>query len=634
MQSIISKLKAEGVLVVYHDYRNGTTKDLSGNGLDGTIVGTPAFNHNGLDLKSAADYVQIASDARTHVINGSIICYFDKQRSQIPYYIAAYNVLGAPNDIRYIHYTALVGGADTFSLNNGSSEITLAHTLNNKCIAVNLTNAGAAQFFADGVLVGTTVSSLTIGGTANDLKNYSASGALLLFSRRLTATEHAQVFAELENLKFNTKTLARSTAHPNVNKNGLVCEYLITEGAVQGGKVRDSSGNGYDATIYGSVNVVNTEVGKAIEFKADHSSFIISSQPGVASSTPWSMEFVCKWFGGGGTYVAYAESGGPTGIFLKFVNSALSFRRESAPYTYANLYNTPINQWFYCVFSADDRNYLSLYVNGVLVYGPFNWTDTALSVPNRIGGYGDYANLQVALHRFYNRQLSASEVANSFAPWKSALAQSAGGAIQSMASEGGVIGGYLSNTPWQFGDTTGRFTVTTATIKGKTNKIINTSTPGFLYLDMARFNQTPTEATYGEWTFYLSNSGAGANSLVQIGTTKGRYDNSVSGNNGYIVYLNAVGIYVGFFTEGVFRGNLFGMTPYTSYNTFYRIKVVRTTAGVFSIYVNDTLVPVTIGTNPFTENTCTLLGYIIYNGGDVNYKIAYDEGLFTKTLLV
>ena len=78
MASIIDTLKAEGALVLYHDYRARNFNDLSGNNNDGTPTGSVAFTGNGVNLPLApfaSNNISVADSAELQLTAGTLIVF-------------------------------------------------------------------------------------------------------------------------------------------------------------------------------------------------------------------------------------------------------------------------------------------------------------------------------------------------------------------------------------------------------------------------------------------------------------------------------------------------------------------------------------------------------------------------------
>ncbi len=87
---------------------------------------------------------------------------------------------------------------------------------------VDFDNAGGTpKYYLDGVFYSNMSAGLTIVGSANDMQvnfcnttDFSNAQYFLILSRKLTATEHAKVYGQLENMTWNTKGLTPGPMMP------------------------------------------------------------------------------------------------------------------------------------------------------------------------------------------------------------------------------------------------------------------------------------------------------------------------------------------------------------------------------------------------------------------------------------
>lgn len=133
----------------------------------------------------------------------------------------------------------------------------------------------------------------------------------------------------------------------------------------------------------------------------------------------------------------------------------------------------------------------------------------------------------------------------------------------------------------------------------------------------------PSKTAYGTWEFDWFKVGEG-NEI--------KFNFISDGQNGYSTYEKCYCIYIGS-TETVRLHTANGSTPqalfytaenYIKNNTWYRIKVIRSITGIFTVYIkggsfgdNYVLVSTTggSGTNPMTNNTYTTSNYFVLNLG-------------------
>ena len=197
------------------------------------------------------------------------------------------------------------------------------------------------------------------------------------------------------------------------------------------------------------------------------------------------------------------------------------------------------------------------------------------------------------------------------------------GAIQSITAEGSVIGQYISNLPFQCAETTGRWQVATSTINGVLVKTIKNTTNGRLYLDMSKFGNT-TEAAYGSWEFWIKKIDAAAFSMNLMNTIS-TFD--TAGNNGYALQFSDTEAMQFLKVANGVTSQLMAKNAAITADTWFKVKLTRTSAGSWSLYFNDILVgDLGVGTNPVTENTYTTAQYLVFECFTVaNIEIALAD---------
>ena len=212
MTNPIDTLIRNGECALYHDYRLGHAKDLSGNGNDGTLVNSPTWNRNGL----AFDYlgnqaVQVAHDATLNLQTLSAVALVEggriKQFSNIPQLFSKYG-----------------SGNTGYSLSNRDDNGAIALLITSAGTTVYSLSRNLSGFFAQGISVvdGSVNSPMYFDGLVVDASGSAAPSVVnntedlfignfftlnrgfgrtissfLLFNKALSATEHAQVYGQL-----------------------------------------------------------------------------------------------------------------------------------------------------------------------------------------------------------------------------------------------------------------------------------------------------------------------------------------------------------------------------------------------------------------------------------------------------
>jgi hypothetical protein len=245
--------------------------------------------------------------------------------------------------------------------------------------------------------------------------------------------------------------------------------------------------------------------------------------------------------------------------------------------------------------------------------------------------YGFRGSIHVG--RLWNKTLSAAEMKALHDRQRPGLSYQMGYGLKASGAtaEGGVAGSFLSNSPFRFGNTTGRFKIESELINGIPSKTITCSTAGHVYVDLTAITSNLGNLTgFGEWTFWAQKAASGSTTMILSLVSKDAALYSTAGNQTYSVALDS--------TESVhlFRGNGTGAgTTLTlsaastiALSTWYRIRVTRDVLGVFRTYImggaftNEVLLTAISGSNPSAADRNYFVGnYLVIDIG-VNDKIA------------
>ena len=259
---IISKLKNEGVLKLYHDYRSGSFKDLSGNDNDGTPTSSKILNKKGNKTSYGAtyQYIEVDDSSELNLTEGTLCVFGDFKTMS-----STIGIMMAKRDStsgltfqlgRNTHGTLL-----DFHTTASAS---IAISANANCYSINFKTGSKPVVYTDGKLTGemsavstvpTTAAKVYISGspasgTWNDYE--STYGAALMISRKLTATEHAQLFAQLQNTKYPSKVKAIAQADTTITNKTYVSEQLLTDGDMEASGV--AAWSSHQATLTKETN--------------------------------------------------------------------------------------------------------------------------------------------------------------------------------------------------------------------------------------------------------------------------------------------------------------------------------------------------------------------------------------------
>jgi peptidoglycan hydrolase-like protein with peptidoglycan-binding domain len=214
---ILQELKTEGVLALYHDYRSGRLVDYSGNGRNGAIT-NGYFTKDGALLRPASGQIAILYDAGIVANAISIVMGL-----YLPVITAGDRLLtrrdgGGSTIDWYINPPSI-----TNYQNVGNRSINIP-TVPIKSLGISMSNGVVAEGYTNGVAQGPYAGLTDLFPTLNNIVIGNLVGASCLtnkvvkyvcyITRALTATEHARVYAQLENMTWNTKGLTPGPMMP------------------------------------------------------------------------------------------------------------------------------------------------------------------------------------------------------------------------------------------------------------------------------------------------------------------------------------------------------------------------------------------------------------------------------------
>ena len=238
MSNIIQKLINEGVLSLYHDYRSGHFQDLSGNNNTGTPTNT-VFNKEGLAFPATTSVVTVADSAELQLTEGTLIFYADKFPNLLtPRLISKRDVGGTNYELRI--------AALQLSFYDGANTRLLAYPTNMRYCGVNMESGEKCEGFSNGVSLGlfNDTSTITVDDAPIKIGNYFPYGqntrnisyTVMIINRKLTATEHAELYAELQSINYPTKTTsAKKDTRPNELTDGDMEASGVTAWTAGGG---------------------------------------------------------------------------------------------------------------------------------------------------------------------------------------------------------------------------------------------------------------------------------------------------------------------------------------------------------------------------------------------------------------
>jgi hypothetical protein len=200
----------DGSLVLYHDYRAGHTQDLSGQGNHGT---SDAFwSTNGLQFSTNEEVTVTDGGAATELqlTEGTLIVIgeWSAQTGDTAFFVK--------RDAGGTNYQFRIFDSTNLGFYDGVAERLIATSvIGKKYVAANFKSGENWEVFIDGISGGTAAASSTVTGDDADLiiGNWYLGTkpldgplqAVLIFNDKLSATEHAQLNAELTSLTWPKK---------------------------------------------------------------------------------------------------------------------------------------------------------------------------------------------------------------------------------------------------------------------------------------------------------------------------------------------------------------------------------------------------------------------------------------------
>ena len=212
MNSLIQKLKNEGNLRLYHDYRTGHTQDLSGTGNHGvSVAGTVIFNGNaGASFRETYGRVQVTDSASLEPTSLTLVVLLQDMIGDM----SGFSMFLSKEGVSGYVYAFMLYNSGSIGLYGASLSSLSTALLHKKCLAVSATRGSKPIFYTEGVYAGlgvvdynttaTGAGGLSVGNGRIGLQPCLCSiKAALVISRICTATEHALLYNELESIKWD-----------------------------------------------------------------------------------------------------------------------------------------------------------------------------------------------------------------------------------------------------------------------------------------------------------------------------------------------------------------------------------------------------------------------------------------------
>lgn len=626
-------------LVGFWDFTKGNAKDLSGNSNDGVLNNSEGFvktkNGWGYLPQTTSARIAVNDTAELQLTEGTFVVYADFRRPLVggqERFIYKRDAGGTNYDF-YVHSTtsvAIYDGSNARIFNLGSSDYLIGRKT---IIFTKSSGSSVPKLYVDGVYHSDASGASTF--TANDADLYLCNSisttpssnpinGILIYNTEKTAAEVAAIHNEVIKLKtINTGTRGIYTG-PSVNPNdsNAVSGYNMQ---IDGGKVKDNIGSNHGTvegklvhtrTPWGYSGLDNSESGGInlgsssdlnfttesfgcymwVKGKGDFSStrclfgrgtlntsgygfFTIGGnnrinlqiyQPGATQSIFSTKSLVLERY-----YLVgfFSEAGGNNYVYINGEDKTNGTNARTNPSTHAgNAYISKFNSIAYKYLGSISDKFI-------------------------IGTFANKAEYEAAIQKEYNRVANKVIYKQDFE--SAAVTQAARGA-----------GSTLPGTDVEV--VSGTFKISTDTINGKTEKVLECATAGVCAIPVPQGN-----AAYGSFECYFNKADASSMNVVFISDNK-----TYASANGYQVQLDtdeacdleelATGTPSALFTSAA---SVFSAATWT------KLNLTRTTEGIITVKLDDTNVTAATGNNPVTDITTTTSKYILFDL-DAGDKIA------------
>jgi len=631
--ALIDTLRSSGALVLYLDLRSGNTYDYSGNAATVTLT-SPIWNsRNGLSFAGSTSKIVVTDKASLRLTTGSIVALsMFKIVSGSPQIVDKSSAGGI--NYRFYFDTANIYLQD----NTVSRSIAYSSIAGKKSLAVNFGDGTAPEFFVNGVSIGsavgnntvsTTVDNVTIGNaydSSNHLRNNLS--AVVIINRKLTAAEHAQIFGELQAMKWPTKTISRIKPVKNI---GLPEANLLSAFELQqnGATVYDNGSVMNNATNIGPPWFSKDRMGKTAEFYTPINNGSIQN----ADNAAYTFEFpvsMSAWYrpktvgsptqaqivGRGYRSVEGSTSPLNQGLYVASDQKAY-FKMNSSNLNLgcaaADIFRVGV--WTHVAATYDGVN-ATLYINGQQsAQTPYStaWVETnrRIVIGGEISAAGECPG-HIADCKYYQRALSAAEILQEYKRGAPAGFTVGAAKQQSLAATGNILSNFWTNrtsTGVTGVEVSGAKIITYAqasaasilrlvsyTTSNRLSSTYGTSWPGQI---------TRGQACFGTWQWYINKtSDTSTVRLVPMLNSSSEWD-SGGGVNGYLLEIDAneaIGVYR-VTTAAKASTIMVSANGYITRNVWHKIKLTRAVKGTFTLYVDDVLVPASAGANPGSDTT-------------------------------
>jgi len=601
--------------VLHHDYRAGHFSDLSGNANDGTPTAT-VWQGGGVTFPASGSEIEVSDSAELQGTEFTLVAFGDLSNPP------GNGRLLSKRDGGGTNFDWMIRGTTGLQVYDGTANLTIATAINDKrCFAINMKHGETPEGFTDGLSVGNYSAAATLSADNAPLiiGNYSSGGAsidsaiqaVLIFPRKLTATEHAELFAYLSNLQWPSKVWG----HAHRRQIGNPAEVQIIS-AWDGGP--DSSTlvdriTGYNGTIQTGIGSRKSILGEALTFVDGGGLITTTLSTGPMDPYSWSCwvivtaatENINTLFGSSVINGIAIQVRNWNIRVIDAVSGGSDYETATQPINRYQLHHIGVS-W------ATDGT-VTVYVDGVLV-GTGAITQASYAVSNTYlgGSYnGDYLGGTLICPEIYNVVKDADWFAAKYLEGANAVQfKTDWNFKESVANEGGVMHQEIGGVGSPIQTVTDKFNpmwrVETDTINSRIVKALVNKVAGLSYITTEHYwDASTTDAAFGEWEFWVYHVSTSTFKIPFIAASL------VEGAGDYRLQIDPDGSVL-LIESGV--DTLFDTVAQSvTDDQWTHFRITRSSTGVFTVYQDHVLLSVAggTGTNPVTDLTTTISNYFI-----------------------
>lgn len=551
---ILQRLKTEGVLLTYIDFRSGSFHDWSENGRD-AIAPAAGGSFTKKGLQSSLTASTITNDATLQAATTGTLITRVRLTSN-GNQVTDLTTKGAQLTWKYSssssRFTFKVGADPQVVLN-------ISGLYGMFTCAVEFDGVGGTpKGYLNGALLGSFSGVSTVVGAATNISfaynevadEFTKTEYYLYISRKLTAAEHSELYTYLQSIDWPNKVYSKVTKTSYVNDKDTSLVRNIN-GPVRSGSIADSCSISNLIAIAGSSNK-DTLLGNMVKcYPSVPAGYNTLGAYPTVNNQPFTVCIIASEipFTGGNVLVhsAQAAGGGACGWLLAASPTGVGWVIQcnigaTATYSYPGVY-APNKSMFISAKVDPSTPIFGISIDGVpystgRVVGSYTGFGNAglllggrtnndgISFNGLLGGLSIYSELKS--DAWVRQQwVKIAQAAQFKTDW---------GCKESLASEN-TVGAFVGNGSTPFEILSGTWTLGTQVVNGELHKVIRCVSAGSLWLDRKFFNINSSEASYGSWRLVYGHTKTGANTarISLTSTIKGNYN--TAGNTGYVVTL-------------------------------------------------------------------------------------------------